>query len=151
MRRVRKWSILAVPLVPLICGLGWWYWYHSQSPQHIHGHFAAPGIRGGDMTCQFWFSPDGTWHSGTYAPNATQPAMTFSGRWRLSGQMLVLEDGTAATVTISFFKAFMERYETPIHRHEVSRFRILLANEFRLTLDTGEALPWTLTRVLEEP
>ena len=151
MQRTRKWSILAVPLVALLCGLGWWYWYHSQLPRQIPGHFTAPGMQGGDVTCQFWFSPDGTWHSGLYATNVTLPAVTFSGRWRLSGRMLVLEGGTAATVPVSFFKAFMERYETPIHGHEVSRFRILSANESRLILDPGEGLPWTLTRVSEEP
>jgi hypothetical protein len=59
------------------------------------------------------------------------------GRWRLSGRVLIAETGPAALAPVGTIQSFVERFDGPLVGNEVSKFRIVSADEAGLVLDIG--------------
>ena len=148
MRKPRKWMILLIALVALVGG---WLWWRSLSPARlVPGRYTALAFDN-QSTIVFQLSPDGSALEETFPPGAAQPKSAVRGRWRLSGRVFVLENGTAATAPIGLLDSFAERFERPMLGNVRSRFRLVSADESALVLDLGSGVIWTLNRTAGDP
>jgi hypothetical protein len=150
MRRSRRWAILATVLIVLAGGLGWWeYARYSPLSEQIPGLYTGTALDN-QSTIVFRFSPDGVALEEVYSPGAAQPRSVNRSRWRLSGRILVLESGAAASAPVRFLQSLTERFERPILGNVQSRFRVASADESGLALDIGGGVTWVLSRMLGE-
>jgi hypothetical protein len=151
MREARGRVILAAVLVALVGGAGGWQsWYSSSLSRQVPGRYTARAFDN-QSTVIFRFSPDGAALEETYPAGAAQPKSVVSGRWRMSGRVLVLENGTAATAPVSLLHSFAEQFESPILGDVQSRFRLASADESGLVLDLGGGVTWALSRIAGDP
>jgi hypothetical protein len=143
MRQVRNWLTLVAVLVAL--AIGWQAWRSMSLARRIPGRYTAIAFDNQSKVV-FQFSSDGLAFEEVYPPGAAQPTSTVRGRWRLSGRVFVLENGTAATAPAGLVDSFIEQFESPSVANERSRFRLVSADESGLMLDLGSGVTWVLSR-----
>jgi hypothetical protein len=149
-RTRRRLILIAVPLVLVTSVGGWTYWQSWKVARWIPGRYT--GERFGDLSAAVLrLRPDGSllWHVDMF--NHGRYEITVPGRWRLSGRVLVLEDGQAATPPVGLVQALTERFERPMFVRDRSRSWVVSADETGLVLDFEGGITWTLTRTAGEP
>jgi len=145
----RRLVLIAAPLV-LLTGVGaWTYWQSWKVARWVPGRYATDRI--GDLApavLRLW--PDGSLVWDVYMFGTDRPAIPVRGRWRLSGRVLVLEDGDAAAAPVGLLQPFTERLEQLMFVRDRSRSWVTSADESGLVLDPG-GITWTLTRTHGDP
>jgi hypothetical protein len=146
----RRLVLVAVPLV-LLTGVGaWMYWQSWRLERWVPGRYSTERF-GDPAPAVLRLRPDGSLLWDVYMFGTERPAIPVRGRWRLSGRVLVLEDGDAAAAPIGLLQPLTERFKRPSFLRDWSRSWVTSADESGLVLDLGDGITWTLTRTVGEP
>jgi hypothetical protein len=141
----RRRSLIVVVLL-LAGAAGWWaYARWTAAREHVPGTYVGTSWDDSE-TVVVEFLPDGEAHREVYAPGAAQPRLTARGRWRVTGSLLVLEEGPAALAPVGLSDSVAEMFADPLISPDVSRFRLVSADDEGLVLGLGGEAQWVLRR-----
>src|SRR5690242_3885295 len=144
MKNRRRWLVVALLLVA--GAAGWWvYARWAASAAHVPGSYVATSWDGAE-TVVIEFAPDGEARREVYPPGADQPRLTARGRWRVRGGLLIWEEGSAALPPVGLSDSVAEWFADPLISPDVSRFRLVSADDDGLVLGLGGDAQWVLRR-----
>ncbi|OWK38558.1 hypothetical protein [Fimbriiglobus ruber] len=138
-RRRKIWAaalLIVTAVVVWAARSGWERWVEFRG--HIPGRYRAFPAEG--TTVFTVIAPDGTWTMDVHTSGTAQPKMAMSGRWRLSGHMLIFLSGAAADESVGPLAFILESLQGPLNDSEVSRIRVVSASAAGLELSYGTHL-----------
>lgn len=144
MRKPLRWLLALAALIVVAGALAWvvsaW---RGPGRGRLAGTYAGVAFDG-RSTFVLRLAPDGSSQEEIYPPGASRPKSVTRGRWRVSHGLLVLENGSAAGGGLG--ASIKEMFEGPSLGNEVSKFRIVSADDAGLVLGLEGGVTWDLAR-----
>jgi hypothetical protein len=146
MRKPLRW-LLALAVLLVVAGAVAWIVSAWRGPGRgrLAGTYAGAAFDS-RSTFVLRLAPDGSSQEEVYPPGASRPKSVIRGRWRVSHGLLVLENGGAASTSVGLGQSLGEMFEGPSLGNEVSKFRIVSADDTGLVLGLEGGVTWELAR-----